>query len=277
MNPTHIRRAARLWGQGALLLALRAAQNLTGFDPETGLSRPSMAGTVLSVCLLVCAAVELILCLRLPKRKCTFPEVFTLPEGVTLYLLIFGSLALMAGGVLLAVMTLDDIPTVVCGVVAAAAGAGMLFHVKRVRAGEKELSVIPLLPVLLFSVFFLLAVYMPHADDPVLARFYLPVLAAALNACALSRVSAFIRKDASVAGFSFTANMAVLTSLASIADEITSNVPLALLYAGVVLILSAFIAMRKDNNAADNDAADNTIADNDADNDAAANNAAANN
>ena len=57
-----------LWLAGAVLLALRLVQLRTGFDPDTGLALPSPAGRALWIGLLVCLAVEAVLCVRRPKE-----------------------------------------------------------------------------------------------------------------------------------------------------------------------------------------------------------------
>lgn len=247
MKMTHTRLAVRLWLQGILLFVLRLSQDHTGFDPETGLAVSNVPGTVLAIALAACAAVELVLCLRLPKGKRSSWAVFGPPSGLALYLLLFGSLSLAGGGVLLAISNLGDIVTLACGVTAAAAGAGTLFHGRCMLRQETDLSVLPLLPALLFSVFFLLEVYLPQSRDPVLARLYLPVLAASLTACALSRISGFIRRDSSLQGFVFTSDMAVLTCLAAAADAVVRRDPgLTVLYFGTAVLLTAFAVMRRD-------------------------------
>lgn len=173
----------RLWVQGLLLLALRWAQLKNGFDPETGLSRQSVPGIVLAAAILLLAAAEAAFCFRLPGGSRSYPCCFRPTEGPDLPLLAAGSLLLGGGGALLAVAELRNAEPGVLAIATAAAGiaaaAGILLFVRQTRSGEGK--VFPLLPAMIFSVLFLLLVYLPQDSNPVLARYYLPVLAAALH------------------------------------------------------------------------------------------------
>lgn len=247
MNSSSLKTALRLLIQGAALFALRLAQDRTGFDPETGLALRSWPGTALAVLLVLCAAAELVLCRKLPRGKRSSRSVFDPPAGAPLCGMALGALLLAAGGALLALRDPGSAVAAVCGVSAVCAGLGLIVHVRLLRREGGELSVIPLLPAMVFAVFFLLNVYLPRSGDPVLARYYLPVLAAALAACAISRISAFVRRDATVPGFVFTARMAALTCLAALADAITEgDAPLALLYLGCAAALTAFDCARRE-------------------------------
>lgn len=237
-------RAGRLWCAGLALFLLRLAQNRTGFDPATGLALPSLAGTALAAAVAACAAVEFILFLRLPKGKAAYAGQFAPPERETLPAAA-GGLLLAGGGVLLILgalpsWTLVDLGT---GLLGAAAGAGFLLLVRKARAGE-ELTVAPLLPPLFFSVCFLLTIYLPAESDPVLARFYIPVLAAALTSYAFSQLAAFLRKEGSPRSFVFTGDMAVALCLAALADG--GGLGQVLLFAGCAVLLTVFLLLRRD-------------------------------
>lgn len=236
------RRAGRIWVQGLLLLCLRLAQNRTGFDPDTGLSVPCAAGTILAVCLIFCAAAELVLCLRLPKEKTAFVDYFAPPEREKAALAA-GCLLLLAGGGWLAFLTLTShsIADAATGLLAAATGGGFLLLVRQVRSGG-TVTVAPALPSLFFGVFFVLSVYLPAGSDPVLTRFYVPVLAAALTAYAFSQLAGFLRREGSARAFAFTADLAVLLCLCALAD---GGGPQKLLFAGCAIVLSVFLALRR--------------------------------
>ena len=47
-----------------------------------------------------------------------------------------------------------------------------------------------------FGVFLVLTVYLPAANDPVLPRYYLQILAAAIAAYAFSQLAGFLRRRA---------------------------------------------------------------------------------
>ena len=210
-------RGPRLWVQGLLLFALRLAQLRTGFDSETGLAVASLPGTLLAALLAVCAAAELVLCLRLPGEKAAFDVQFARPERAV-PCLVAGSFLLAAGGALLLV--------------------------RQLRAGGTA-GVLPLLPAMFFAVFFVLTVYLPAGADPVLARYYLPVLAASAAAYALSQLAGFLRRESSARSFVWTADCAVILCLAAMADSLSSP-GLLLLYAGCALLLSVFLLLRRE-------------------------------
>lgn len=233
-------RIGRLWCAGLVLLILRLCQNQSGFDAATGLAAPSAPGTAALVLLGLCAAAELALCMRFPKEKAGFSAQFSTPDK-ELLAVVLGSLLLAAGGVLTALLAFQsgDVAAGVAGALALAAGAGILLLTRRARAGE-PLSVLPLLPSMFFGVFFVLATYLPIEDDPVLARYYLPVLSAALAAYAFSQLAGFLRKESSPRSFLFIGDMAVIACIAAIAD---GNLARMLLFAGCALVLSVFLLL----------------------------------
>jgi hypothetical protein len=238
-------RGPRLWVQGLLLFALRLAQLRTGFDSETGLAVASLPGTLLAALLAVCAAAELVLCLRLPGEKAAFDVQFARPERAV-PCLVAGSFLLAAGGALLLVSALParGVAAMAAGILAVAAAGGFLLLVRQLRAGGTA-GVLPLLPAMFFAVFFVLTVYLPAGADPVLARYYLPVLAASVTAYALSQLAGFLRRESSARSFVWTADCAVILCLAAMADSLSSP-GLLLLYAGCALLLSVFLLLRRE-------------------------------
>ena len=238
-------RGPRLWVQGLLLFALRLAQLRTGFDSETGLAVASLPGTLLAALLAVCAAVELVLCLRLPGEKAAFDVQFARPERAV-PCLVAGSFLRAAGGALLLASALParGVAAMAAGILAVAAAGGFLLLVRQLRAGGTA-GVLPLLPAMFFAVFFVLTVYLPAGADPVLARYYLPVLAASAAAYALSQLAGFLRRESSARSFVWTADCAVILCLAAMADSLSSP-GLLLLYAGCALLLSVFLLLRRE-------------------------------
>ena len=238
-------RGPRLWVQGLLLFALRLAQLRTGFDSETGLAVASLPGTLLAALRAVCAAAELVLCLRLPGEKAAFDVQFARPERAV-PCLVAGSFLLAAGGALLLVSALParGVAARAAGSLAVAAAGGFLLLVRQLRAGGTA-GVLPLLPAMFFAVFFVLTVYLPAGADPVLARYYLPVLAASAAAYALSQLAGFLRRESSARSFVWTADCAVILCLAAMADSLSSP-GLLLLYAGCALLLSVFLLLRRE-------------------------------
>lgn len=245
MKTTFWPRTGRILIQGLLLFCLRLAQNKTGFDPATGLSVPNVPGMVLIACLVFCAAAELLLCRRLSGEKGAFSDLFAPPERAA-GVLAGGSLLLVGGGVLLLAGALpqQSIAAMAAGVLAVAGGGGFLLLAKRLRAGA-ELTVFPVLPAMFFSVFFLLSVYLPAESDPVLDRYYIPVLAAAMTAYAFSLLAGFLRRESSPRTFTCVADLAVLLCLTALADD-AGGLGRRLLFAGCALVLLTFLALRRD-------------------------------
>jgi len=240
MNATFWRHGGRLWCQGLLLCSLRFAQMRTGFDPDTGLAVPNVPGTMLLVLLGFCVLVELVQCLRTPKGE---GIRFHRPGDAPTMAAVIGGLLLAAGGLLLllAAVPAMELSEAVTGVLAAVSGAGVLLTVRQMRAGG-ELSVSPLLPVLFFGVFLVLEVYLPFSSDPVLIRFYIPLLAAAALAYAFSHLAGVLRGDGSSRAFVLTADVAVLLCLTALADGVPARM---LVYGGAALVLTVFLLVRE--------------------------------
>lgn len=244
MKSAFWRRVGRLWCAGLLLFALRLWQDLTGFDPDTGLSLPSVPGAALVVCLVLLALLEILLAFRLDKVRAGFARRFAVPDREVPVLTV-GCFMLIAGGALLAVSggsQAAGVAGVVAGLMGAVSGGGILFLVRTMRSGG-QLSVAPLLPAMFFGVFLVLAVYLPAADDPVLARYYLPVLASAMAAYAFSLLAGFLRGESSPRGFTPVADLAVMLCIAAMAD---GGIALAILFGGCALVLSVFLLLQQE-------------------------------
>lgn len=246
MKTTKWTRVGRPMAVGLLLLILRMIQNRTGFDPATGLSVPSLPGTVLAVCVVLVLALEYGLALRLPKVRRGFLQNFAPPQG-EVGVLVLGGMLLAAGGCLLLLESLTSgggAAAIAAGLLALASAGGLLSLVKRVRDGGSP-GVGPVLPAMFFGVFLVLTVYLPVSDDPVLARYYLPVLAAAMSAYAFSQLAGFLRKESSPRGFTPTANCALSFSLAAAADW-DGQLGLLLLFLGCAAVFAGFLLLQRE-------------------------------
>lgn len=233
-----------LWCVGLAAFVLRLLQNRLGFDPATGLSVPSLPGKLLPALLGLCALAQIFLCLRLPRGKASFTCQFAPPDQ-ELFIAIMGSVTLAAGGVMLLVEggMSQGLAAIAAGVLGAASGVGIFLLVRRQRAGD-EPGPFPVLPALFFGVFFVLTIYLPAESDPVLARFYLPVLGAALTAYAFSQLAGFFHREGSPRLFVCLAGLAVVACLGSVPDG--TNMGQKLLFIGCALVLSAFLLMRRE-------------------------------
>ena len=239
-NPLYMK-GLRLWVEGLLLLALRWAELKTGFDPDTGLSRHSVPGMILAAAILFCAAAELWLCIRLPGGKRTYLNCLEPLGQSSLPLLAAGSLLLCVGAVLLPGWT--TLP-IAAAAAAAATAAGLILFVRLLRNGETP-RVFYLLPAMVFSVLFVLVVYLPEEANPVLARFYLIVLAAAMVSCAFYQLAGLICREGSLRWFVFFGDLAVPLCLAAMAD-CADNLGRMLIYFGFALVLTVFLLTRRD-------------------------------
>lgn len=236
----------RLWVEGLLLLALRWAQLKSGFDPETGLSLRSVPGLVLAAALILLIVAEAALCFRMRRGKYSYDGAFRPMEKHDLPMLAAGVLLLAGGSLLLGAAGLAGGGMSALAVAAAAMGVlaagGILLFARQVRSGEGR--VFPLLPAMVFSVLFLLLVYLPEESNPVLARYYLPVLAAALTSCAFYQLAGFACRDASLRWFVFFGDLAVPVSLAALADS-GENWGQMLAGAGCAMVLTVFLLLRR--------------------------------
>jgi len=230
---------------GAGLFALRLLENRAGFDPVTGLAVPSPARVALLALLAGTVAAELILHWKKPRGKASYADTFHLPTR-ELAILLSGCLLMIAGGGFWAFQSLTaagGIAPMAAGVLAAAAGGGLFFMIWQLRK-QGETSVAPTLPALFFGVFLVLSIYLPYATDPVLERYWLPVLAAAMVAYAFAHLSGFFKKESSHRGFLLVANLAVVLSLTVLADSI--GLPLRLIFGGCALTLAGFTLLLQD-------------------------------
>ena len=130
---------------------------------------------------------------------------------------------------------------IAAGVLAVISGGALLYLARAMRTGA-AVTVAPVLPAMFFGVFLVLAVYLPAADDPVLARYYLPVLASAMVAYAFSLLAGFLRGESSPRSFTPVANLAVIASVAAMAD---GGIPQKLLFGGCAVILSVFLLLQR--------------------------------
>jgi len=237
-----VAKVGRLWCVGTGVCILRFLQNSRGFDPETGLALRSVPGMAAAALLLASAAVELAMSLRLPKDREDYAAWFA-PPGRELPPLVCGSMLLAAGGLVMALPAFPagEAAAAAAGLLAAAAGGGFLVLARQVRS-DGEVHVSPALPAMFFGIFFVLTVYLPIENDPVLARYYLSVLAAAAVACAFSQLAGFLRKEGSPRWFRFTADMSVILCLSALADGGLAHV---LLFAGCALLLTVFLLLMR--------------------------------
>lgn len=239
MNSTYWK-GLRLWVLGFLLLSLRLAQLKTGFDPETGLSWASAPGTALAVVIVLLIGLEAAMVFRLPKGKRSYLRCMEPFGKNSVPVLAGGSFLLGFGGLLSMEWGLLGILCAACGV---AAAAGLIAFAQRARKSGK-VWMPAILPAMVFSVVFLLTVYVPEESNPVLAWYYLPVLAAALPSCAFYQLAGFTCREGKLGWFVFFGDLSVVLCLAAMAD-CAGNWGRMLVYLGFALILTQFLMLRR--------------------------------
>lgn len=235
---------------GLLMAGLRAAQVRTAFDPATGLALPSVPGTVLLACMAFLLIAEPLLQRRASRAHVRLAAALAPVGRGALTALVCGAMVLIAAGGFWAASGLlqggrSAIVQALAGALGAASGCGLLLMIRALRQGDGQpVNVAPLLPFLFFTVFLVLAVYLPSAVDPVLERYWLQVLAAALAAFGFSRLTGLVQGEATPRGLLTVGNWAVAVCLAMLGD----GAPLALrgLYLACALILAAFTALLRD-------------------------------
>ena len=245
MKASFWRKAGASLAAGVTLFGLRLMQNQTGFDPETGLPLPNVPGYALIAALAVVLVSQLLLQRTLPREKFSFADAF-IPARQLKLPLVLGSMLLAAGGAFLAVTSVTEaagIARIAAGALGVAAGFGLILSTKQLLSGA-EVSVVPLLPLLFFGVFLVLSIYLPSADDPILARFYIPVLASAAAAIAFSQLAGFLYRESGHRRFAVTGNLALSLCIAALADPL--GTPILILLAGCAVVLGAFLLMQED-------------------------------
>ena len=233
-----------LWLIGFVLFGLRFAETRMGFDTDTGLALPTAARPVLIGGVMLAALYAAVSVMKRSTERPVFDEHFAAPEKAKT-ILVLGSFLYMGGGVWLGIKTVTEqagIASLVTAALAVVAGCGFLVLTRQMGNGEAD-SVTPLLPGLFFSAFWMLSLYLPTGSDPVLARYWLSILAAAMQAYALAQLSGFFRKETRPRSFGFTAQVAVMLCIAAMAEP---NLRFTTLFLGSAVVMSAFLALEQE-------------------------------
>lgn len=242
MNTLSINKIKRMLGLGFVMFALRIYQNAYDFDPSSGLHFRSVVGIAL-VALIIGSLVLVFLKTRSEStERPHFSDHFAVPERSTI-IFVSASLLFAAGGVLLGVHALSHsagIAPLVTVFFALASFLGFLLLVKLMRVRGAN-SVAPVLPSLFFGAFWVLTLYLPAANDPILARYYLQILAAAVSAYAFAQLAGFFRCETRVRNFNCIAEYAVMLDIAAIADLNQHSA----LFAACAVMLSGFLMLQE--------------------------------
>ncbi len=239
---TSFKRLGICWGLGVGMFLLRFSQNRFAFDPETGLYTRGTVGIALGILVAVSLVLSLLFSWSGGKERPSFSEHFSTPDRSTL-LLVLSAFLFVGGGVLVGMDALSAelrVAPLVTAALAVLNGIAVLLLTRQLRNGGTH-SVLVTLPHLFFVAFWTLTLYLPAASDPILARYYLPILAAAVSAYAIAQFSGFFRTETRVRMFRFTASYAVILCITAIAEWNGHSV----LFLACALFLSVFLGLEK--------------------------------
>lgn len=243
---------------------LRILQNLSGFEPETGLPvSGSIPAVLLPVVLVASAAALLALAWRtLPKKAAgTLREQFDLSQNGNLTMVMVGAGIMVFSGAWemtealglrdTAVLSADGMELIarsvgaertaaIMGALSVAAGVCLLIGAVFCRRAEEQAS-LPLLAVPVCLLIRMIFVYRVHSVNPVLADYYLEILGLAVLILAFYRLSGFAVQAGNPALFGAYTGMAVVLTLPMMADGSAA----AVLNLGGTIALLGFDRMRR--------------------------------
>ena len=250
-------------GGGCAAFVLRLLQWRTGFEPDTGLPIP---GTPFGAATAVLAAAVLAICFLLRKKlpeeaegAPVFPAGFSVTEPAILTLAVTGVFLMAAAGLadIAAGMGIQGLPGaelssaaasrehLILGVLTLAAAVCLFPAIPACRAGSRETprpfnGVLMLAPVVCLVVRLVL-VYRQDSANPVLAAYWVELLALVFVILALYRLAAFAYGAGRTRRFVLYAVPAIALCLAALADGGLSNL---LFNGGAALTLTGFLLQR---------------------------------
>ena len=237
---------------GAAAFALRLWQNTSGFEEETGLAVPgTLAGLALPVLLVLSGAAAVLLSRALPQRvkSLCFPGLFPMEEPVDLMLAVMGAFLMAISGAADAAMGLGVLPGawvasavhLLLGALSLASAGGFLLAASACRHRRESFQGPLVLPAAVMLVVRLVLVYRIFSTDPTLEAYYVELMALVFLALAFFHLAGFAFDDARPRRFAVSAVMAVVFSMAALADR--SSIPAMALYAGGSLTLLGYLAV----------------------------------
>lgn len=260
---------------GAVSFLLRLLQNRTGFEAHTGLAIPgNLPGIALVILLVLLCAALFLLAKKQSAPSPVFPADFSTDDPRQLTLPVAGSLLIAAAGLAdlyealtgsnllaqlrsaadpYALITAESMfparSQLLLGLVSLLAG-GALFLTAAACRRRDDASPLPyhntfllIIPVVL--VIRLVLTYRADSINPSLAAYYVGLLALTCLTLAFYRFSSFAFETGKTLHFRFYSGMAVVLSLAALADG-GPHLSALLLYAGGVLFLLGFLLRMPD-------------------------------
>ena len=225
----------------AAAAGLRILELRTGFD-EADLPVGGAASLTLPLVLIAAAAIFVLLARSYPAQRDLsggMDEYFDFASALPVMLCVLGAFALFASAAASLLLPSRTLLTILLAVFRFAAGASVIYVLFALRRGESLSGVVLLTPVYAL-VLQLIFVYRATAVDPVLAHFYVEILALAALAAAFLEYSAFAFRNGAPRIFIPLAAMAVVLCVCTAAG--TRELSSLLFYPGFALILLGYCA-----------------------------------
>ena len=216
---------------GAAGMSLRLLQNMTGFEPGTGLPIPgSIPGILLPVLLALSAVILFRMNSKLPKGPVEVPlsRLLNWNDKEGLFAILAGGCVMALSGVLEIANAFGRTATAVSAdgmeIVTVSAGTGRSGVVMGLLAGmaicrktpDTEPQILLAVPVLLLAR--LIFAYRLYSVDPVLANYYLELLGLMLLILASYRLSGFAVQAGGPRMFGFYADLTAILAVTLLAD-----------------------------------------------------------
>ena len=220
---------------------LKILEVRTGFD-EAGLPVGGKASLALPLVLIAAAAVFVLPARSYPAQRDLvggMDEYFDFAETLPVMLCVLGAFALFASAAASLLFSSRSLLTILLAVFRVAAGASVIYALFALRRGDPISGVVLLTPVYAL-VLQLIFVYRATAVDPVLAHFYVEILALAALTAGFLEFSAFAFRNGAPRIFLPLAAMAVILCVCTAAG--TRELSSLLFYPGFALISLGYCA-----------------------------------
>ena len=220
---------------------LRILELRTGFDSD-GLPVGGTASLALPLVLIAAAAIFVLLARTYPAQRDLSDSIegyFDFAETLPVMLCVLGAFALLASAASSLLFSPRTLLTILLTIFRVSAGASVIYVLFALRRGESLSGAVLLTPVYTL-VLQLIFVYRATAVDPVLAHFYIEILALAALTAAFLEFSAFAFRNGAPRIFLPIASMAVVLCVCTAVG--TRELSSLLFYPGCALILLGYCA-----------------------------------
>lgn len=226
----------------AVAAGLRVWQELTGFDAVGLAIRGNVPGVLLPAALAL-AAVWFVLSARaLPARGANVGDLaktFRFEDTTSVICAVAGAFLVLAGAAATIARDGSSTQTLLLSVFAMAAAVSVLYAVFALRRGNEVQGVALLVPVCCLVVH-LIFLYRADASDPVLARIYVEILAAALLTLGSLELAAFAFHSGAPRSYVPVNALGAILAVAAASER--QSLASVLLFTGCALVELGFFA-----------------------------------